>query len=165
MTMTNRKKLLSLVLCAALAWTVAFGIVGCSDNKTPETPETGTPAVTTTSPADSTAATTEDAAIGTSIGDGNTAFTFTVTDKDGNETSFNIETDKTTVGEALLELGLIEGEMGDYGLYVKKVNGITADFDVDGTYWAFYVNGEYAMNGVDLTEIEDGATYGFKVEK
>ena len=28
-----------------------------------------------------------------------------------------------------------------------------------------YVNDEYAMSGVDATEIEDGATYAFKVEK
>ena len=78
---------------------------------------------------------------------------------------FDIATDKTTVGDALLELGLIAGEEGAYGLYVKQVNGITADYDVDQTYWAFYVNGEYGMTGVDATDIEAGATYSFKVEK
>ena len=93
------------------------------------------------------------------------SFTFIVVDKDGKETSFSISTDKTTVGDALLEKGLIEGEDGAYGLYVKKVNGILADYDVDKTYWAFYINGEYAMSGVDATEIVEGATYSFKVEK
>ena len=58
-----------------------------------------------------------------------------------------------------------EGEDGQYGLYVKTVNGITADYDVDGTYWAFYINGEYAMSGVDVTDIAAGSTYAFKVEK
>ena len=67
--------------------------------------------------------------------------------------------------EALLELELINGDEGQYGLYVKEVNGITADYDVDQTYWAFYVDGEYAMSSVDTTEIEDGKTYSFKVEK
>ena len=90
---------------------------------------------------------------------------FVVVDKDGNETSFEIHTDKTTVGEALLEVDLIAGETSEYGLYVKTVNGITADYDVDQTYWVFYVNGEYATAGVDLTSIEEGATYSFKVEK
>ena len=52
-----------------------------------------------------------------------------------------------------------------FSLYVKKVNGITADYDVDQTYWAFYINGEYGMTGVDATDIEAGATYTFKVEK
>ena len=68
--------------------------------------------------------------------------TVIVVDADGNETNFVVSTDKETVGDALLELNLIEGEEGDYGLYVKTVNGITADYDTDGTYWAFYVNGE-----------------------
>ena len=92
-------------------------------------------------------------------------FYFVVVDGEGNETKFEIQTDKTTVGEALLEEGLIAGEEGAYGLYVKTVNGITADYDVDKTYWAFYINGEMAMTGVDATKIEDGATYSFEVAK
>ena len=78
---------------------------------------------------------------GNVLGEGQTMFLFTVVDKDGNETSFEIHTDKTTVGEALLDVDLITGETSEYGLYVKTVNGITADYDADQTYWAFYVNG------------------------
>ena len=92
-------------------------------------------------------------------------FTFIVVDKAGAETSFNISTDKKMVGDALIEEGLIEGEEGAYGLYVKKVNGILADYSIDQTYWAFYVNGEYAFSGVDTTPVEEGAIYSFKVEK
>ena len=99
------------------------------------------------------------------LGEGETKFLFTVVDKDGNETNFEIHTDKEIVGEALLDLELIAGDEGEFGLYVKTVNGITADYDVDQTYWAFYVDGEYAMSGVDATTIEDGMTYAFKVEK
>ena len=73
--------------------------------------------------------------------------------------TFTIHTDKDTVGAALLEHDLIAGEEGAYGLYVKKVNGITADFDVDQSYWAFYINGEMAMTGVDGAQITDGETY------
>ena len=73
--------------------------------------------------------------------------------------TFTIHTDKDTVGEALMEHDLIEGEEGAYGLYVKKVNGITADYDEDKHYWALYVDGEYAMSGVDSTEVKDGVTY------
>ena len=100
----------------------------------------------------------------TVLGEGETAFTFTVVDGDGNETAYEIHTDKATVGEALLELGLIDGEDGDYGLYVKTVNGVTVDYDTDGKYWAFYVDGEYAQTGVDSTEVTPGANYAFKVE-
>ena len=84
---------------------------------------------------------------------------------DGQKTFFVIKTDKEIVGEALLDLKLIEGEAGPYGLYVKKVNGIVADYDKDKTYWGFYVDGEYAMTGVDMTKIEEGKTYSFKVSK
>ena len=79
--------------------------------------------------------------------------------------TFTIKTDKETVGDALIEHQLLDGEQGDYGLYVKKVNGITADYNVDGTYWAFYEGDNYAMQGVELTEIQPGATYAFKVSK
>ena len=63
------------------------------------------------------------------------------------------------------ELELITGEQGEYGLYVKTVNGVTADYDKDGTYWAFYINGEYGMTGVDVTTITEGESYSLKVEK
>ena len=72
---------------------------------------------------------------------------------------FTIHTDKKTVGEALLEHKLIDGDEGDFGLYVKQVNGITADFDEDQTYWAFYIDGELAMTGVDMTDIDESAAY------
>ena len=73
--------------------------------------------------------------------------------------TFTIKTDKETVGAALIEHKLLDGEQGDYGLYVKKVNGITADYDVDQSYWAFYIDGEYAMTGVDGTPLDESATY------
>ena len=73
--------------------------------------------------------------------------------------TFTVKTDKSTVGEALLEHGLIAGDQGQFGMYIKSVNGIVADYDIDKTYWAFYINGEYAMTGVDSTEAVDGDTY------
>ena len=73
--------------------------------------------------------------------------------------TFTVNTDKKTLGDALLEHKLIEGDQGAYGLYVKKVNGIRADYDLDGAYWAFYENGEYAMTGVDSTAINEGTVY------
>lgn len=78
---------------------------------------------------------------------------------------FTIHTDKSTVGEALLEHELIAGEQGAYGLYVKVVNGITADYDVDASYWGFYINGEYALSGVDTTPITAGESYELRYEK
>ena len=97
-------------------------------------------------------------------GEGENEFIFTVVDADGAEKDFEIHTDQKIVGDALTELDLISGDEGEFGLYVKTVNGITLDYDTDGKYWAFYVNDEYAQSGVDMTEIEEGSTYSFKAE-
>ena len=75
------------------------------------------------------------------------------------ELTFTIHTDKETLGDALLEHKLIDGEEGPYGLYVKAVNGIVADYDVDQTYWNLTKNGELMMVGVDSAEIADGEQY------
>ena len=52
-----------------------------------------------------------------------------------------------------------------YGLYVKFVNGIEADYDNDQTYWALYKSGEYMLTGVDTTVISDGEHYELSKEK
>ena len=73
--------------------------------------------------------------------------------------TFTLHTDKETLGDALLEHELIDGEDGAYGLYVKFVNGIEADYDKDGSYWGFYKNGEMMLVGVDGAVIADGEHY------
>ena len=73
--------------------------------------------------------------------------------------TFTLHTDKTILADALLEHDLVAGDEGAYGLYVKVVNGITADYDVDQSYWGFSKNGEYMMTGVDMTEFADGDQY------
>lgn len=155
MKMKRSKKTLSLILCMVLIVAMAQLTTGCngnSNNASLNVVESNT---------QKNDAEQADVQV---VGEGSTVFPFTVTDKDGNETKFEVHTDKTVVGEALLELGLVEGEDGDYGLYVKTVNGITADYDKDGVYWAFYVNDEYAQAGVDATDIKEGDSYAFKVE-
>lgn len=70
--------------------------------------------------------------------------------------TFTIHTDAATLGEALIAHDLIAGEESAYGLYVKTVNGILADYDIDQSYWGFFKDGEYMMTGVDGTEISGG---------
>ena len=98
-------------------------------------------------------------------GEGKTAFTVEVAQLDGTSITFTVNTDKETVGEALLELGVVAGDTTEYGLYITTVNGVTLDYNTDGAYWAFYINGEYASTGVDATNIEAGASYALKAEK
>ena len=145
--MERRKAYLAYFLCAVLAASLAFA--GCGGNKEESAPEEESGA----------------ALEGGELGEGSREFAFSVVDGDGEETRFSIHTDKETVGEALEELGLIEGEEGQYGLYVKTVNGITADPEEDGAYWAFYEDGEYASSGVDGTAIEEGVEYALRLEK
>ena len=73
--------------------------------------------------------------------------------------TFTIHTDAKTLGETLLAHKLIEGEDGPYGLYVKKVNGMLADYDVNQRYWSFCKGGTDLMTGVDSTDIADGEHY------
>ena len=94
------------------------------------------------------------------LGTGKKTITVEVTAEEQTVT-FTVKTDCDTVGAALLDLGLIDGDQGPYGIYIKKVNGITADYDVDQTYWTFYVNGEMSMSGADMTAIDESAVYRF----
>lgn len=165
---TKNKKLRSLLLCMMLIVAMAFCTTACNGNKDAQKEtdqKVSQGANQDTNQDDVSSEDGESQSDVTTLGEGSTKFNFTVVDKDGNETQFEIHTDKETVGAALLELDLISGDEGDYGLYVKTVNGITADYDVDQTYWAFYINGEYAMTGVDATNVTEGNSYTFKVEK
>lgn len=139
----SMKKLLSLILGFVLI--AALALTGCS----------GTPAETTEAPK------TGDVTV---LGEGSKVFEFTVVDKEGVTTVFEIHTDAETVGEALIALELLDGEQGPYGLYVKSVLGQTLDYEADGMYWSFYVSGEYGLTGVELTPIAEGESYMFKAE-
>ena len=194
MKMKRLKKALSLFLCMALCVAMALITTGCNDDAgdtakaqteavkgsgmtEPEgKAETQTEAVKgseMTEPERKAEGTSEHSKSGepaeadsvTVLGEGARIFSFGVRDKEGKETWFEIHTDQETVGGALLELEMIEGEEGPFGLYVKSVNGITADYDKDKVYWAFYVNDAYAASGVDLTEIKEGDVYSFRMEK
>ena len=102
---------------------------------------------------------------GTVIGEGSKTLQVEVVDSEGKSVSFTVKTDEKTVGEAMQKLQVLSGEEGPYGLYIKEVNGILADYEKDATYWGFYINGEYAMTGADMTDAVDGDSYTFKVEK
>ena len=100
----------------------------------------------------------------TTLGNGNTCLTLNLI-VEKKEITFTIYTDKSTVGEALIECELIEGETSEYGMYIKKVNNIYADYSKSNAYWAFYINESYANSGVDSTQIEQGAIYTLEYTK
>ena len=145
------KKLFARGLAALLSLMILLGApAGGNTEKQPD------PTLSSSAPSSSAGAKDD--------GQGDTAFTLEVIDSEGARSLFNVKTNEKTVGAALLALDLIAGEDSPYGLYVKTVNGITADYDTDGSYWAFYIDGEYAQTGVDSTDIKAGATYTLKIE-
>ncbi len=150
-----KKPLIFLLLAAILAL-----FAGCASGYA-EAPVSSDPIAVPTDPTEAPSASTDLI----SLGEGATQFYFTAVDGDGSSSSYLISTDESVVGDALLALGLIAGEEGQFGLYVKEVDGIVADYEQNGTYWAFYIDGEYAVSGVDTTAIVAGSTYEFRVEK
>lgn len=151
MKLNSMKKMLSVIGLFVLIAATALNFAGCSSNDTTETTAVQTEAPAGTAP--------------TVLGEGAVSFNITVVDLEGSETAFEIHTDETTVGAALLAVELIAGDNGDYGLYVTSVNGITADWDKDQTYWALYIDGEYAMTGIDTTEINPESAYSLVLTK
>ena len=53
------------------------------------------------------------------------------------------------------EEGLVIGEEGPYGLFIKTVNGITAD-DSTQQWWCITKGGEDVFTGAESTPIADG---------
>ncbi len=134
------------------------------------TPPAGTlaPPVADDAPATKAPSTTEaatDEAAPEVRGTGAVSFSLTVTDLDGTQKEFVIKTDKENVADALVEVGLVSGEDSEYGLYIKVVNGITADYNVDGSYWSLLVNGEMSMVGASSVSVAEGLRIELKKTK
>ena len=89
---------------------------------------------------------------------GGKAFTVVVVHADGSEKTFQYQTDAEKLGAFLEEKGLIESEGADSGMF-HTVDGEKADWNVNQSYWAFYLGEEYAMTGIYDTNIENGAVY------
>ncbi|MGN1161604.1 MAG: DUF4430 domain-containing protein [Candidatus Fimenecus sp.] len=159
----NSKILLS-VLALVLIAAMALGFAACGE-KTPSYDTSAKNEQSSNAPSDTSAkneqSSNSSSESATQIGQGEKAFTFEVTDKDGSKTVFNIKTDADTVGAALIENKLVSGTESEYGLMVDTVNGVKYDYTADKMYWAFYIDGDYAQTGVDSTKIENGKTYSF----
>jgi len=74
------------------------------------------------------------------------------------DTTVTIDTDAEYLRGALEQEKLIVGDESEYGLFVKSVNGRTAD-DAKQEWWCFTKGGETLMTGVDTTPIADGETF------
>lgn len=95
----------------------------------------------------------------TELGEGATTITVQVVAEDKTVT-FTIHTDAGNLEEALSTHSLVDGDRTEFGMYIKTVNGIRADYELDdGYYWSITKNGEMLMTGATAEIIEDGAKY------
>ena len=76
-------------------------------------------------------------------------------------TMYELNTDAEYLRQAMDEAdGLTyDGTESEYGMMVSTVNGEVADYNVNGAYWSFYVNGEYCVNGIDTQPVMDGDAF------
>ena len=136
-------KFLTCFFCVVLIAAMALSAVGCAGNKDEEKQLFQN---------------------GQMVGTGEIQFTLIIVDMKWEPVTLQVSTDKTILGEALMELGIIDGEAGPYGLYIKTVNGRTLDYTKDGKYWALYEGDTYAQDGADGITITNGASYALKAE-
>jgi flagellar basal body-associated protein FliL len=89
------------------------------------------------------------------------AITIEVIDNEEQSTAYEVNTDAEYLRQAMEESGMkFSGtESEEYGMMVDTINGLTADYNTDGAYWAFYVDGEYCSYGIDSQPVEDGQSY------
>lgn len=83
----------------------------------------------------------------------------TITIKNGeSEKKEILHTEQAYLRGALEEKQLVAGEESQYGLFVKTVDGYTAD-DAKQEWWCFTKGGETLTTGVDATPIENGDAF------
>ena len=90
---------------------------------------------------------------------GSKAITVTVLHADGTEKDFSCRTDAEYLDEVLLTEKIAEGDETEYGLTIHTVDGEKADWNVNQSYWALIINGEYATTGASSTPVNDGDAY------
>lgn len=86
---------------------------------------------------------------------GDKALGLTVAYADGSTDEFEFTTDAEFLRAALEEQQLVAGDESEYGLFVKTVNGVTAD-ESQQQWWCLTRDGAEVMTGVDSTPIADG---------
>ena len=92
---------------------------------------------------------------------GSKSITIAVVNSKAETTTYSLKTDAEYLRQAMDETeGLTySGTEGAYGLMIDTVNGETADYNVDASYWSFNVNGEYCNYGISQQPVHDGDVF------
>lgn len=89
------------------------------------------------------------------------SITIEVVDNNAASTIYDLHTDAEYLRQAMEQAEGLEfsGTESEYGMMVETVNGVTADWNVDQSYWGFYVNGDYCNYGIDTQPVVDGDAF------
>ena len=95
---------------------------------------------------------------------GSKFITIEVVDDRQETTAYQLQTEVEFLRQAMEEAeGLsFSGTESEYGMMVDTVNGLTADYNTDGAYWSFYVNGDYCNYGIDSQPVLDGDIFSIR---
>ena len=92
--------------------------------------------------------------------EGSKQVTIQIVHKDGSEKNLEFGTDHEYLADLLLEKELVTGYASEeYGFTIESVDGVTADWNVDGAYWALYEGEEYATTSAAGIVLVDGGIY------
>lgn len=95
---------------------------------------------------------------------GSKSITLEVLNQEKQTSEYQVQTDAEFLRQAMEEAKgfTFDGEEGDYGFTLFTINGETHNWNVDGSYWAVYVNGEYGQYGIGSQPVEDGDVFRFE---
>ncbi|MCI5578577.1 MAG: DUF4430 domain-containing protein [Oscillospiraceae bacterium] len=77
----------------------------------------------------------------------------------GKSVTLTVKSDKDNLADILTDNKIVDGDNSEYGLYIKKVNGVLADYDTDKAFWGLYKDGEMTATGASSITIKDGEHY------
>ncbi len=98
--------------------------------------------------------------------EGSKTVTIVIVHQDGSQKELSYETDAEYLAELLLEKELATGYTSEeYGFTIESVDGVTADWAVDGAYWALYEGEEYAVTSAAGIVLVDGGVYKLVYER
>ena len=91
---------------------------------------------------------------------GGKTVTIEIVHKDGTVKKLEYTTEAEYLADLLLEKDLVTGYASEeYGFTIESVDGVTADWNVDGAYWALYEGKEYATSSAAGIVLLDGGVY------
>lgn len=83
---------------------------------------------------------------------------------DKSEETFTYKTEAENLGEVLYENKLIDGQEGEYGIYITEVDAELAD-EGKQQWWCITKSGAQVNTSADLTPIKEGDVFELTLEE